>query len=121
MKTSFIICLFGLTFFSVQSNDIPLRSKLADSGKMSNEPQTYPVEACQSTASVVISFSANLENLEVMVENQFGTVVFQTEVNVTNGDSITINTVNWSSGMYTLLIANGAIVDLEGSFAIKRK
>ena len=73
MKTTFIICLFGLTFFSVQSNDIPLRSKLADIfNTISSNIERLYKKGVFGTPTIVVG---NRMYLNVQTENELTQII----------------------------------------------
>ena len=111
-----IICLAGTAFVNVHSSKIYLHGNLAGTGLMRN--QTSPIEAYQNATSVVIAFSVDLGNLDIVVSDHSGSVVFHTMVDATAGSSLSIDTGDWESGSYMISLCNRSDICAEGIFEI---
>jgi len=122
-----IVCLAYLGIFNSihaglyvkAETNVALKGKLIGTGPIRNQPQTPPIEAYQNSTSVELAFLVDLGNLNIEVFDETDDIVYQTKVNALAGGSHTINTINWASGEYTLLITDGQGGYLEGVFEIE--
>ena len=76
------------------------------------------VDVEQHATSIEIQFKADLGILNIEVTNQAGTVVFQKKLDAIAGSSLSFNTQNWASGIYTIRILNDQDNGCEGQFEI---
>jgi len=112
-----MIFLAGACVFNGLASTVPLQGKLMG-GSMKNPDLTPQVEVYQYSASIELSFLCNLGILSIEVLDETGALVYQTKVNATAGSDLPIDTSNWASGEYTLVITDGLGGCLEGNFVI---
>ena len=108
----------GVNGFRDQSTPIDLKGKLDGMGEMRTQGQ--PVGAFQYDTYVQLNFLVNEGALEIAVADGKNEPVFQTMVNATAGSDLPIDTSNWASGEYTLVITDGLGGSLVGNFVIER-
>ena len=77
-----------------------------------------PIDVYQYENHLQVNFLSSLGVLNIVVVDDFETIVFQTTKNATANSNITIDTEEWESGEYTLLIMDELGGSLEGSFLI---
>jgi len=122
MKRILVITCFACisSFFSTNASTnshaatIPLKGSLGTGGLV----RRPSVEAYQYATSVEVIFNIDLGSLTIEVINETGDTVFQSKVDAKAGGTLSIDTIGWERGEYTLLIMDEQGGYLEGNFLI---
>lgn len=118
-----ILCLLSsikvlssnLAYLAEETDEIELQGRLAESDLRSS---TSEVLAFKELTSVVTSPMINLENVVVKVTDDLGNTIYSNNGHFKMNSAISIETIGWEKGEYTLVILseNGGV--LSGSFTI---
>lgn len=96
--------------WSVIVTCVPVQFINGESPENPNPPvRSKSISACfvqLSTDNVTLYFNLNLSTVKVSVEDMTGNLVYGTDITTMSGSSLTIDTTEWASGMYTLTVTN---------------
>ena len=97
-KLIFMTSLFILCMTAVAEYPAPPRKSAS----------TLTVEVIQNISGIEIYFGVTFTGVNIKAVNSKGISVYNATTNVNAGSSVFINTVGWSTGMYTLKITDGS-------------
>lgn len=101
---------------SKDTNLIELQGRLAESELRLS---TQEVLVFKNLTTIVISPMVNIENIIIKVTDNLGNIIYTNNMHLNMDTSISIETIDWKEGEYTLIILHKDGGMLSGSFSIQ--
>ena len=88
-------------------------------GDYSNARSGIPIEATYNNLCLTINFNVSLGQTDIIIENEFGNIAYNSSTNVTEHEVLYVPIGNLPSGTYYItIICHGG--SAEGEFRIER-
>lgn len=115
-----MLLLCALPFQTILAADVPLKPDIdpnATKGTYQMAPVSIALDVSQNETGVTLNFLYPVGVAQVTVENESGDVVYQGAIDTNSNLDMSIDTLNWDGGVYTLKISYGS-TDLIGEFEL---